>query len=165
MATLAHQVGKQLAGSFRMVEYVQEVFSDLKIKDSDIFLPAASLYLFAFFRASQVDSINIDSPTLKEVYDSLASFLVVKYLKQYGGSGDPDTLVNDLTSSVQPLIKTWCKNLDSEPSPHWYVAKEVWLRFQSYPDPAGIGLLSSGHSNSTIFFVEILGGIQDADLM
>ncbi len=159
------QVGEALADSFSMVENVQEVFSDLKIKDSDIFLPTASLYLFAFLRASQAESIKIDRHTLKEIYDNLASFLVVKYLKQYGGSGDPDTLVNDLTSRTGVLMKTWDENLNNEPSPHWYVAKEVWLRFQSYPHPAGIGLLSSGHSNSTIYFVEVLGKSQDAGLL
>jgi len=147
------------------VEDIQEVLSDLKIKDSDIFLPTASLYLFAFLRASQAESIKIDRHTLKKTYDNLASFLVVNYLKQYGGSGDPDTLVNDLTSRTGVLMKTWDENLNNEPSPHWYVAKEVWLRFQPDPHPVGVGLLSNLHSNSTIVFVKILAGIQDAGLM
>jgi len=160
------EVGELLVkNSVSIVENIQEVLSDLKIKDSDIFLPTASLYLFALLRASQAESINIDRHTLKEIYDNLASFLVVKYIKQYGGSGDPDTLVHDLTSRTGVLMKTWDKNLNNEPSPHWYVAKEVWLRFQPYPHPVGIQLLFSFHSNSTIYFVEVLGGIQDADLM
>jgi len=75
-------VGELLGNSFRFVEDIKEGLPQLEIKDSDIFLTMASLYLFAFLRASQAESIKIDRHTLKEIYDQLASFLVVKYLKQ-----------------------------------------------------------------------------------
>ena len=121
------------------------------VQRADAFFAVSVLELFSWIQVSQSDLLNLDRPSEQEIYDSFASFLVVKYLQDFAGSGHPDQLVQLLTGEARGLINVWNENQESEPGPQWYVAKEVWFMLQrdrSRPDPARIMALAEMLSTS-----------------
>ncbi|MFQ5662351.1 MAG: hypothetical protein ACE5HL_00765 [Terriglobia bacterium] len=130
---------------------------------ADAFLALASLSLFAWIRASQSESLQLDLASQKEIYHSFASFLVVQYLQQFGGSEDPNAIVYEITSNARGLLDVWNNSQGKEPLPHWYVAKAVWFMLQEdpdRPDPVQIMALTELLSSETLGFLEFVRDIQ-----
>lgn len=131
-------------------------------KQGDAFLALASLYLFAWIRASQSEAMQSEAMQLahateQEIYDSFASALVVEYVQRFGASDDADSVLHDITSRAHGLIGVWNENEGNAPAPHWYVAKEVWHMIEKdrdRPNPARIEALSKMLSEVSIAFLQ-----------
>ena len=112
--------------------------------------------------------MQLTRATEKEIYDSFASALVVEYVQRFGASGDPNSVVRDITTRAHSLIGVWNENEGNAPAPHWYVAKEVWHMVEKdrdRPNPASIMALSKLLMLRTVDFLEYTQNLTEAGLL
>jgi len=145
------------------IERIKKEFS-ISAENTEVYLCLSSLYFLGFIRASQAESIAIPPEKIEKISHSLASFLVAKYIALHGVDEDVDGLLQRQNKLTQQFMKTWDKNLNSKPSPHWYVGKEVGYFLKgkkSTPDPAFITFCAETFSNDTITIKSFLDEVQE----
>lgn len=124
------KLGQYLAD---LVSGIQKTFLDLLIRNTpnktrgDAFLAIAALHLFAWIRASQNTSLKIDRTIHQEIYNNVASFLAARYVIEFAPHDNPDLTVLVITTRAKQLLDVWRESQNKEPSPHHYVAKEVFF--------------------------------------
>lgn len=144
------------------IERIKNEFS-ISAKNTEVYLCLSSLYFLGFIRASKAESIVIPPEKIEKISHSLASFLVAKYITLYGDNEDVDELLQRQNKLTQQFIEVWEKNLNSKPSPHWYVGKEAEYFIKgknSTSDLAFITFCAATFSNDTITIKNFLDEVQ-----
>lgn len=125
------------------------------------YLALSSLYFFAYIRASQQDSVRLQPDIIENTSHNLSSFLIVEYLNHYDVAAEPDVVLYELNDLTRKLIGIWDANIDNEPSPHWFVGKELNFYLKTEPDPALISLFSELLTKNTIAIMQFLEEVQE----
>jgi len=144
------------------IEKIKNEFS-ISAENTEVYLCLSSIYFLGFIRASQAESITISPEKIEKISHSLASFLVAKYIALHKVDEDVDNLLERQNKLTQQFMAVWDKNLNSNPSPHWYVGKEAGYFLKgkdSTPDPVFITFCAEAFSNDTITIKGFLDEVQ-----
>jgi hypothetical protein len=144
------------------IEKIKNEFS-LSAGNTEVYLCLSSFYFLGFIRASQAESITIPPEKIEKISHNLASYLVAKYIALHDVDEDVDELLQRQNKLTQKFMAVWDKNLNSKPSPHWYVGKEAgyFLKGKNTThDPAFITFCAETFSDDTITIKEFLEELQ-----
>ena len=106
---------------------LNSLYDDMTGKELEIYLTLSSLYIFSYVRVCASNDIKIDRNCRVSISHLLSTILVARYIS-FNEKTDVDILnkyMDQQANLIETYMRIWNENINNEPSPHYYVAKQA----------------------------------------
>jgi hypothetical protein len=159
------QLGLNLAENFNgrvpLDFFKKNVGIDINISEEDAFLVILSMSTFSLNRA--MDSIHFDKILTTEMKHKIIDFYFPTTLMKNNifksDVGDLNHYMDKSATTAEKLFDVFNNNLNSSPSPYWYVSKEVFSMLDTksnIPDVFALTEIATYMSNELTYFYEFI---------
>lgn len=106
------------------IKKLRDEFS-IMATNEEIYLCLSSSFFLGFLMAIKSKHVKIEPSIIEQISQKFAHSLVSKYSIFHDMYKDANNLLEKQDEIIDQLVKIWDENLNKEPSPFWFVGKEL----------------------------------------
>ena len=127
--------------------------------NEEIYLCLSSLFFLGFLMATKSKNVKIAPTIIERISQRFVHSLVSKYSIFHDMYKDANNLLEKQDKTIDQLVKIWDESLNKEPSPFWFVGKELCYILNGRdetPSPALIALFTQFMSKDAVLIKDFL---------